>query len=309
MSQQRPLVSIVVPVYNGEKYIRETLDSLLNQTYSNLEIIAIDDGSKDSSFAILKEYGGRIKCLSRTNSGQAETLNQGWKISQGEYVGYLSADDLLYPAAITKLVEAFQKFPKSSAVYCDYHLIDSNSEIIKVFKSPDFDRLQMIENLVCQPGPGSLFRRTSMERLGGWNPELKQMPDFEFWLRLSSEGPMQRVSEILAAFRIHEDSQTFKVMALSNSEEPIRVMKSFFSSKFSSDISEVSKVKGLAFAYFLSGQWNLRARRWSVSLANYFMAFKLRPSLFLKYKSIRGIFAGLLGQLYYQVVHQTKKKP
>lgn len=308
MSQQGPLVSIVVPVYNAEKYVRETLVSLLNQTYSNLEIFAIDDGSKDRSLEIMHEYKDRIQCLSKKNSGQADTLNQGWKLSKGVYVGYLSADDVFYPNAIEKLVEAFAKYPQASAVYCDYNLIDSSSAVIKVFHSPEFDRLQLVENLVCQPGPGALFRRSSVDRLGGWNPELRQMPDFEFWLRLSSEGPLKRIPEILAGFRIHEESQTFKIMAVQNAEEPVKVMKEFLNSPYSQGLSETSKIKGLAFAYFLSGQWHLRARRWSTSFYRYMAAVRMRPVLILKYRSLRGILGALFGQLYYRYLYQTQKK-
>ena len=103
--QNLPLVSIVTPTYNQAEYLAETIESVLAQDYPNIEYIVLDDGSTDSTPEVLNRYSGRVRWERHDNMGQARTLNKGWAMSRGEFIGYLSSDDLLLPDAISKLVE------------------------------------------------------------------------------------------------------------------------------------------------------------------------------------------------------------
>src|SRR6185437_2092788 len=102
-------VSIIIPVYNTEKYLDECIQSALNQTYHDIEIIAVNDGSKDNSLNILEQYSDKIKIISKSNGGTASALNVGIKNMNGQWFKWLSADDLLHPTAIEELVNVAEK--------------------------------------------------------------------------------------------------------------------------------------------------------------------------------------------------------
>jgi len=126
-------VSIVIPVYNAKDYLIECIDSALNQTYSDIEVIAVNDGSTDNSLDILKKYKDRINIISKENGGTSSALNAGIKIMSGEWFKWLSADDVLNNNAIEILLNEIKKIKvdtKSSIFYSHYDFIDKYSNII-----------------------------------------------------------------------------------------------------------------------------------------------------------------------------------
>ena len=126
MNHGNDIVSIIIPVYNAEKYLKECLESALNQTYNEIEIIAVDDGSTDNSLNILKKYSDKIKIISKENGGTASALNHGIKNMKGEWFKWLSADDILYPDAVLELINAAKLLPnKKYVLYANYDIINS----------------------------------------------------------------------------------------------------------------------------------------------------------------------------------------
>jgi len=125
-------VSIIIPVYNTEKYLQESIESALNQTYSNIEVIAVDDGSTDNSPAILKKYEGKIKIITKENGGAASAMNAGIKQATGEWIKRLDADDMLYPNAVEELISETKKLEdkKNTILYSDYDVIDLKGNLI-----------------------------------------------------------------------------------------------------------------------------------------------------------------------------------
>ena len=123
-------VSIIIPVYNGEKYIKEAIESALNQTYTNIEIIVVNDGSKDNTDEICKSYGNKIKYIKKENGGVATALNTGIKEAKGQYVAWLSHDDLYKENRIEKGMEVLSKLKdKNTIIFSNFELIDSNGKI------------------------------------------------------------------------------------------------------------------------------------------------------------------------------------
>ncbi len=299
MTENQPLVSVIIPVYNCEKYVEETLTSLLSQDYPHLEIIAVNDGSSDNSLEIISKYKDQISIITQENAGQSAALNKGWQIAKGSLLGYLSSDDILYPNAISTLVEALNNNPTASTVYCDYNLIDTTSVAIRAVKAPDFDEKDLIENMICQPGPGALFRKSAFTKAGGWNTQLKQMPDYDFWLRMNRFGPLIHVTKNLAGFRVHEESQTFKKMPYNNSNEPVKVMTEFFESPLGALYSHYQK-NSLATAKCLSAQWHLRSGRSLTALKIYTEALLQSPKVFFSRRTIRGLISATIGRVYYR---------
>jgi glycosyltransferase involved in cell wall biosynthesis len=223
-----PLVSIVIPAYNGAKYLRDAIDSILKQDYPHIELIVLDDGSSDNTRQILEQYDKVFYWESHPNMGQSATLNKGWGLARGEILAYLSVDDLLAPQAVAQAVQALMHHPRSPVVYGDYDLIDESGTRNRHVSAPDFDYHRLIAKHEVQPGPGAFFRREAFEFTGGWNPSLRQTPDFDFWLKVGLLGNFIHLHEPWASFRVHSDSQSYAEASPEKADEYIRVIEAFY---------------------------------------------------------------------------------
>lgn len=300
MSNQKPeipLVSIVTPTYNQAEYLTETIESVLAQSYPNIEYIVLDDGSTDNTQDVLSRFDGRIRHERHPNVGQAKTLNRGWKMSRGSLLGYLSSDDRLLPDAVTRLVEGLTQHINAAVVYCDYDLIDAKGRFFRSVKAEEFSLNRLTVDLVCQPGPGALFRRDVFERAGGWNESLRQVPDFEFWLRASRFGHFIRLPEILAQYRIHEESTSFRPISAERSLEVVQVMKFYWKGV---DSPEEAR-RSIATAQVISGKSHFQSGRLLNGLKQFYAAFCRDPSIFLAGTTWRMMSSGLLRRMLYFV--------
>ena len=127
----QPLVSIVTPVYNQARYVEDTINSVLNQTYPQIEYIVINDGSTDESLSIIDRYRDRVRVVDQPNRGQAATLNRGWSESSGQIFGYLSSDDLLDPHCVERLVSVLLADARVVCAYPDCDLISPETVTLK----------------------------------------------------------------------------------------------------------------------------------------------------------------------------------
>jgi glycosyltransferase involved in cell wall biosynthesis len=202
-----PPVSIVIPAYNHAGYLDEAIQSVLAQDYPNIELIVLDDGSSDATPEVLRKYSGRFHWETHHNMGQAATLNKGWKMAKGDILGYLGADDLPLPGCVRAAVEVLEAGPDLVLTYCDFELIDPHSHFIRTVCAEEFDYRKMVADFVCAPGPGVFFRRAAFERAGGWDPSLRQMPDYECWLRLGLVGTFKRIPHAGACRRCRRRSR------------------------------------------------------------------------------------------------------
>jgi glycosyltransferase involved in cell wall biosynthesis len=215
-------VSIIVPVYNAEKYLQECIESALNQTYKNIEIIAVNDGSKDNSLKILESFNDKIKIISKKNGGTATALNEGIRKMTGEWFKWLSADDVLYPNAIEELIKEAKKIPdkKSTVFYTNYDIIDSNSKVVKQFIEPNYNDLSLFDfNVILLDhyignGTTSLIHKSSLDEYGNFDESIGFAEDYELWLRfcLLHNCRLHLVPIILAQYRTHETQLTAKKM-------------------------------------------------------------------------------------------------
>ena len=139
------LVSVLVPVYNSEKYLKECLNSVLSQTYENIEIIVIDDGSDDSSLDILKNFSDKIKIFTQKNQGLATSLNFGISKIKGDWLKWFSPDDVMYPYTIEKLVnEAINQVP-NTILYSNWNIIDEAGNIIREFNESNYNEISTFD--------------------------------------------------------------------------------------------------------------------------------------------------------------------
>lgn len=295
-----PLVSIVTPVYNQAEYLAATIESVLAQDHPALEYIVIDDGSTDDSLAVARRYEaahpGRLTVLTQANSGQAATLNRGWGLARGEILAYLSSDDCLLPTAVSGMVAALEARPDAAVAYCDFCLIDERGRPLREVQAEDFDRQRLCVDLVCQPGPGAFFRRAVFDRTGGWDARLRQVPDFEFWLRAAAEGDFVRVARPLAQYRIHEGSASFRVMPMERAEEIVTTMERYWQGQPPGPGREASLARAMA----ITAKNHAQSGRPLLALRWFTRALHKRPALSLEPGVWRQLFVGMLRRAYYQ---------
>ena len=188
MKAPTPLVTVLMPVYNGEKYLCEAIESILNQTFTDFEFLIIDDNSKDGSYEIIKRFNDkRIKLLrNSTNIGQTETLNLGLKVSKGLYIARLDQDDLALPQRLEVQVQHITDNPEIVLVGSWCLFIDGKDNNIGEF-CPPASRQDIIDYIVSvnNPFPHSsvIFSRQVVNELGGY-PDFAYGQDMALWLEI-----------------------------------------------------------------------------------------------------------------------------
>jgi GT2 family glycosyltransferase len=204
-----PLISVVLPTFNGERYLEQAAASCLNQTYRNLELIIVDDASTDNTpeiIARLAASDSRIVVIRHAeNRKLPASLNTGFAKARGEYLTWTSDDNYYHPAALRTLAEILRKKPEVDIVYSDYLLIDDlNKEIGKVFVSPA-EGLGFKGNCI---GACFLFRREVFAQLGGYDEKYYLAEDYDFWLRAARRFSLAPVHRFLYYYRFHAQSLT-----------------------------------------------------------------------------------------------------
>ena len=209
-------VSIIIPVYNSEKYLQECIDSALHQSYSDVEIIAINDGSTDSSLSILKQYGKKIIIIDKTNGGTASALNAGIDAMTGEWFKWLSDDDVLEKDAISELINTAKLYENHSdyIFYSNQNLIDKDGKIIgEAIESNHNDLTSFQQGIILlnkhfgNPN-SSLMHKSIFKKCGLLNENVGYYEDHEFWLRsvLLFNCKLILVPKKTLRYRIHFDS-------------------------------------------------------------------------------------------------------
>ncbi|MDK4741310.1 glycosyltransferase [Rhizobium sp. CNPSo 3464] len=204
----RPLVSIVMPTRNHAHFIRESIDSVLEQSYDNVELLVMDGASTDETIDILKSYGEKIRWISEPDKGQADAINKGMRQVNGDILAYLNSDDILLPGSIQKAVEYFHDHPECDMVYGNADYIDKDGKIIGAYTTAEFTFERLMQDCcVCQPA--AFWRRRIADRIGPFNADLQTAMDYEYWLRIATSGGIiHHTIEKLAQSRLHEDAKT-----------------------------------------------------------------------------------------------------
>lgn len=201
----KPLVTIVIPVYNGTNFMREAIDCALNQTYENTEIIVVNDGSTDDGATdrVARSYGDRVRYIQKANGGVSSALNMAINQMRGEWLSWLSHDDLYYPNKIEKQIEfingLLNKNPtldlNKIAVHCATESIDKDGKVIKIPSYRDIpEKENSIDVIIGNvynyrlSGCSFLIPRAAFEELGGFREDIRTVSDVELWYRLLFNG-------------------------------------------------------------------------------------------------------------------------
>jgi glycosyltransferase involved in cell wall biosynthesis len=210
--KKRPLVSIIIPTYNCSRYLPETVRSVIAQTYTNWELIIVDDGSSDDTRKVCDEFlsNQHITYHFRNNAGVSAARNYGYSIAKGDLIAYLDSDDLWEPGNLKDKIEYLERHQQVGLVHGDMQVIDSSSK-------PTGDVLSGREGAILEdlllwngtniPGPSSiLVRREAIDAIGGFDPELSTAADQDFFFRCASMFLVGRVNKVSGSYRVHEDN-------------------------------------------------------------------------------------------------------
>ncbi len=204
-----PLVTVYITNYNYGQYIQEAIDSVLNQTYNNLEIIIIDDGSTDDSKNTIENYSrnDNIKIIYQQNKGLNVTNNVAIRASDGKYIMRLDADDFLDPSAVEKMVSELESNSELGLIFPDYYYVNEIGEIIGQEKRHDFDNEV---TLFDQPAHGActLIRKDNLVAVGGYNESYNCQDGYELWVKFISHYKVTNYSEPLFYYRQHGKNLT-----------------------------------------------------------------------------------------------------
>ena len=219
MNQHLPLVSTIIPVYNAEKFLAETIESVLAQTYSNIEFLVVNDGSTDRSGEIARSFGDKVRYIEKPNGGVSSARNLGISETKGELIAFLDADDLWAPTKIEKQVARFNELDRPGLVLSEAYYIDVNGNRTGENQLPD--QKQLIENILLLGPETGLFASTGVvhravfEKVGGFDKQLSTSADGDFLCRATISGfDIHTVTEPLAMYRQHGNQMHHNLAAL-----------------------------------------------------------------------------------------------
>ena len=285
------LVSVVIPNYNYERYLRETIDSVLGQTYPDVEIIVVDDGSKDESKEILAGYGDRIRTIFQKNQGVSATRNNGVKESTGEFIAFLDADDAWLPTKLEKQVRRFREDSSLGLLHVGVDEVDADGNSL-------VERLEGVEGNVSATllmskregvlggGSGLMVPRRVFDEVGGFDLRLSTSADWDLFYRISERYSVGFVPEILLKYRVHNSNMHGNVKVMEHD------MMLAFEKAFRTQDREIQAARRpaygslhqmLAGSYFVAGNYpafiahSIKSLYYDPTNIGYFLKFGRGP--------------------------------
>ena len=258
---KNPLVSIVIPVYKGANYLSEAIDSALAQTYKNIEIIVVNDGSPDdgATESVALSYGDKVRYIYQTNGGVSSALNTGIREMKGEYFSWLSHDDLYKPTKIEKQVALIQD--ENDIILCSGSLVDENRKPMPHFVKTLEGRLNNLEVFnafihdYALNGLGFLIPRHIFDEVGTFDESMRYLQDLDMWLRILMHDRYTIVCQrdLLVVTRIHRGQQTNTISGVFDIDRRKLVVKHFGIIKQSSSISDKNTIYEMYYKLFVKG--------------------------------------------------------
>ena len=271
-----PLVSIVTPSFNKGLYIEETLLSIRNQTYKNIEHIVIDGGSTDETLSILKKYSPVLVWVSEPDKGQSDAINKGWRIAKGDIIAYLNADDTYLPNAVEIAVNFFLKHPETAMIYGDGIFSDEKGKFLMNFTAGEFK----LKNLVfCKDNilqPAVFLRKTVFETIGDVDADLHLAMDLDYWIRTGLRYKVNYIPQQLATAKIYLDAKSSAQMHKYVMEYEHILEKLFSNPQLPPDIKLIEK-DAFNFVYVKGGLDYLHVKMGREGMRYLWKAFRMNP--------------------------------
>ncbi|MDX1366006.1 glycosyltransferase [Pseudomonas sp.] len=207
-----PVVSVLMPVFNGEKYLAKAMSSILSQTFRDFELLVLDDGSADDSLKILREFevlDSRIRLTTRENRGLIATLNELVVQARGKYMARMDTDDIALPGRFARQLDFLEKNPSVVCVGGSFDIIDGAGRYLTTLKQPqlnaEIQKLMLVGHVAINH-PTVMVRSATMRAVGGYDARYEAAEDYDLWLRIGEIGELANLSEVVLKYRLHENS-------------------------------------------------------------------------------------------------------
>ncbi len=290
-----PLVSIVIPAYNAERFLSSTIESALGQTFGSLEVIVVDDASTDNTLSVAQKYpprDPRVRVL-RLNKNARVSAARNLGISAlhpaSQAVLFLDHDDVLESDGIEQLLAVLERYPSCAAAYGLPRFIDADGRQVRPGEAESYSRdryrlvpdgvekcavedpttfeILVLSNCIYSPGQ-ALIRRKAMERTGEFDPELMFYADWDYWLRLCTEGELRLLPRVVLGYRLHTSMST---LYKAKQDEALLLRKFRESSKLTGEQRAMLR-RGRQWLYWITSRYWLRWARASARQGQYLQA-------------------------------------
>lgn len=202
-----PRITVITPSFNHAAFLRQCIDSVLDQRYPNLQYLVIDGGSTDSTLDILRSYRERIVWKCERDRGQSDAVNKGLRAAEGEIVGWLNSDDYYLPDCLASVIACFDQHPGAAMVYGRALMVDREGDTLREYPTFELRRDDLRRKCyLCQPAV--FIRRSVLQDAGLLNDALDICLDYEWWLRISDAHELAFCDHVLAASRHYETTKT-----------------------------------------------------------------------------------------------------
>lgn len=212
-----PIVSVVMSVFNGQRYVADAVESMLSQAFQDFEFIVVDDGSTDKTSEILAEYAkldSRVRIISQRNTGRAEALNNGIGVATGRYIARMDADDISIEDRLESQVGFMNAHPEVGVLGGAYEQIDSMGRILNTIGAPLEDAAIKIELLRGNPmcHPAIMMRKEAVLAAGGYRKQLLDADDYDLWLRMAEFTCLANLETVILRYRVHAEQVSIRSM-------------------------------------------------------------------------------------------------
>ncbi len=281
-TDKQPLVSIITPSYNQADYLEQTILSVLEQDYPNIEYLVVDGGSTDGSVEIIKKYADRITWwVSEKDKGQADALNKGMGRAKGEIVAWLNSDDVYQPGAIRQAVEVLQQNPEVGMAYSKLHSIDRWGEVFNTISYQQFDLLDLLTfQIIGQPTV--FMRHEILRKAGSLDASYNYLLDHHLWLRMLRLAPIKYVPVVWASARHHPSAKNV-AQATRFGQEAFRILDWAKDQPVLSDLVRKHSRMVRAGAYRLDARYLLDGGEPGLALKAYGRVLTTRPDYAFKH--------------------------
>lgn len=206
MLDREPRVSILVPSFNQGKFIRATIDSILQQDYRLLHIYVVDGGSTDKTLDVLSSFGDipQLSWISEHDNGVVDAVNKGFERLDGDILGIQSSDDVYLPGAISRVVREFQEHADVGLLYGDTIKVDTEGRELLKYRIGPWSLRNLLLLKTWIPQPSAFFRREMLDTCGGWDESIPYSPDTDLWIRMAFRTQVKKIDEYLSQRRMHD---------------------------------------------------------------------------------------------------------
>lgn len=205
------LVTIVTPSYNQGQFIGDTIESVLNQTYKNIQYIVVDGASTDNTMEVVERYRDKIDIvISERDKGQTDAINKGFKLAKGELVGWINSDDMLYPYCVEEIVKLYKQNPDGVIFYgSKIDVVDSENNHLKFYVNKMESRERLLRKNYDVSQPGSFYRKDILEKVNYLDESIYYCMDLDLFLKLLRHGNLYSIDDKpLAKFRKWEEAKS-----------------------------------------------------------------------------------------------------